>query len=65
MSDILTLNIGIAGCGTMGLPMLQVLLKNNINAYGYDIKHKKLFTTIKNNFIKSKLDELILNLSIN
>ena len=54
MSDILKLNIGIAGCGTMGLPMLEVLLKNNINSYGYDIKHKKLFPTIKNNFIKSK-----------
>ena len=28
MNEILKLNIGIAGCGTMGLPMLEVLLKN-------------------------------------
>ena len=38
----------------MGLPMLEVLLKNNINAYGYDIKPEALFPTVNNNFIKSK-----------
>jgi len=54
MSNILSLSVGVAGCGTMGLPMLEVLLKNNINAYGYDIKHEKFFPTVKNNFIKSK-----------
>ena len=32
MNEILKLNIGIAGCGTMGLPMLEVLLKNKIKA---------------------------------
>ena len=37
MSKIINSTIGIAGCGTMGLPMLEVLLKNNINAFGYDI----------------------------
>ena len=31
MNDILNSSIGVAGCGTMGLPMLEVLLKNNIN----------------------------------
>ncbi|MDB2478747.1 NAD(P)-binding domain-containing protein [Alphaproteobacteria bacterium] len=54
MSNILSFSVGVAGCGTMGLPMLEVLLKNNINAYGYDIKHEKFFPTVKNNFIKSK-----------
>ena len=54
MTNILSLSVGVAGCGTMGLPMLEVLLKNNINAYGYDIKPKALFPTVKNNFIKSK-----------
>ena len=54
MSNILSLSIGVAGCGTMGLPMLEVLLKNNINAYGYDIKSEALFPTVNNNFIKSK-----------
>ena len=34
MNDIIKLNIGIAGCGTMGLPMLEVLLKNKIKAIG-------------------------------
>ena len=29
MSKIVNSTIGIAGCGTMGLPMLEVLLKNN------------------------------------
>ena len=54
MSNILSLGVGVAGCGTMGLPMLEVLLKNNINAYGYDIKPEALFPTVKNKFIKSK-----------
>ena len=54
MSNILSLGVGVAGCGTMGLPMLEVLLKNNINAYGYDIKPEALFPTVNNNFIKSK-----------
>lgn len=26
MNDILNSSIGVAGCGTMGLPMLEVLL---------------------------------------
>ena len=56
MSKILNSTIGIAGCGTMGLPMLEVLLKNNINAFGYDIIFKESFSSLKNNFISSKKD---------
>ena len=54
MSNVLSLDIGIAGCGTMGLPMLEVLLKNKIKACGYDIRTKEFFPTIQNNFISSK-----------
>ena len=56
MSKILNSTIGIAGCGTMGLPMLEVLLKNNINAFGYDIISKESFSSLKKNFISSKKD---------
>lgn len=50
MSKILNSTIGIAGCGTMGLPMLEVLLKNNINAFGYDIIFKESFSSLKKKF---------------
>ena len=56
MNEILKLNIGIAGCGTMGLPMLEVLLKNRIRAFGYDIRSKDNFPTLKNKFISSKTE---------
>ena len=56
MSKILNSTIGIAGCGTMGLPMLEVLLKNNINAFGYDILSKENFSSLENKFISSKND---------
>ena len=56
MSKIVNSTIGIAGCGTMGLPMLEVLLKNNINAFGYDILSKENFSSLENNFISSKKD---------
>tara|TARA_Y100001968_G_C19352128_1_gene715201 strand:- start:81 stop:932 length:852 start_codon:yes stop_codon:yes gene_type:complete len=56
MKDILKLNIGIAGCGTMGLPMLEVLLKNKLNAIGYDIRSKNSFPTLKDKFISSKTE---------
>ena len=56
MSKILNSTIGIAGCGTMGLPMLEVLLKNNINAFGYDILSKENYSSLENNFISSKKD---------
>ena len=56
MSKILSSTIGIAGIGTMGLPMLEVLLKNNISAFGYDILSKENFSSLENNFISSKKD---------
>ena len=56
MNEILKLNIGIAGCGTMGLPMLEVLLKNKLNAIGYDIRSKNSFPTLKDKFISSKTE---------
>ena len=36
MNDILNSSIGVAGCGTMGLPMLEVLLKNKITGKEYN-----------------------------
>ena len=56
MSEILNSTIGIAGCGTMGLPMLEVLLKNNIKAFGYDVLAKENFLDLEDNFISSKRD---------
>ena len=56
MNDILNSSIGVAGCGTMGLPMLEVLLKNNINAFGYDVLSHKNFLGLEDNFISSKKD---------
>ena len=55
MKNILKRKIGIAGCGTMGLPMLKVLLKKQISATGYDIKPKENFKSVKNNFVESKV----------
>ena len=56
MNDILNSSIGVAGCGTMGLPMLEVLLKNNINAFGYDVLSYENFLGLEDNFISSKKD---------
>ena len=52
--NILNLQIGIAGCGEMGLPMLQVLLKNKICAFGYDIRKSSEFSELTDSFIESK-----------
>ena len=41
MKNILQMNIGIAGCGTMGLPMLEVLITNKVKAIGYDVRPKE------------------------
>ena len=41
VKDILKENIGVAGCGNMGLPMLRSILSKNIHAQGYDIENKK------------------------
>ena len=55
-SNILNQTIGIAGCGEMGYPMLKMLLQNNINATGHDIKESKNFTDFGENYIPSKID---------
>ena len=54
MKNILKMNIGIAGCGTMGLPMLEVLLKNKVKAIGYDVRPREDFLSLKENFVSSK-----------
>ena len=55
-SNILNQKIGIAGCGDMGYPMLKVLLQNNINATGHDIKASETFKDFGNKYISSKID---------
>ena len=55
-TNILNQNIGIAGCGEMGYPMLKKLLQNNVQATGYDIKSKNNFVEFGDNFISSKSD---------
>ncbi len=54
MRKILEKKIGIIGCGTMGLPMLEILKKNNVDISGHDIKNKKNFIKIDNHFIEDK-----------
>ena len=54
MKNILKMNIGIAGCGTMGLPMLEVLLKKKVKAIGYDVRPQEDFLNLKENFVSSK-----------
>ena len=39
--NIIKEKIGLAGCGNMGLPMLNAMLSKNIDAKGYDIEKKK------------------------
>ena len=48
--DILREKIGLAGCGNMGLPMLNSLVKKNIDAQGYDIENKKSLSALGGNF---------------
>lgn len=38
-----TNTIGIAGCGTMGLPMAQALLAGGFDVYGFDVRPSKEF----------------------
>ena len=52
VKDILKENIGVAGCGNMGLPMLHSILSKNINAQGYDVENKK--SLLGKNFVFSK-----------
>ena len=58
MSNILSLSVGVAGCGTMGLPMLEVLIKN-INAYGYDIKPELISLQLKISSLNLKKNFLL------
>ena len=55
-SNILNQKIGIAGCGEMGYPMLKMLLQNNINATGHDIKASENFKDFGEKYIPSKSD---------
>ena len=60
-SNILNQNIGIAGCGEMGYPMLKMLLQNNINATGHDIKASENFRDFGEKYIPSKSDFFLKN----
>ena len=60
-SNILNQNIGIAGCGEMGYPMLKMLLQNNINATGHDIKASENFKDFGEKYIPSKSDFFLKN----
>ncbi len=52
--DILKEKIGLAGCGNMGLPMLNSMLSKNIDAKGYDIERKTSLLDLGKDFLKSK-----------
>ena len=60
-SNILNQNIGIAGCGEMGYPMLKMLLQNNINATGHDIKASENFKDFGEKYIPSRSDFFLKN----
>ena len=60
-SNILNQNIGIAGCGEMGYPMLKMLLQNDINATGHDIKASKNFKNFGDKYVPSKSDFFLKN----
>ena len=52
--DILKEKIGLAGCGNMGLPMLQSILSKNIDARGYDVERKTSLLDLGKDFVTSK-----------
>ena len=52
--NILKEKIGLAGCGNMGLPMLNSMLSKNIDAKGYDIEKKKSLLGLGKDFVSSK-----------
>ena len=52
--NIFSLRIGVVGCGEMGFPMLEALLRNNISAVGHDIRKSSQFLKIGRSFIKNK-----------
>ena len=53
-TNILKEKIGLAGCGNMGLPMLNAMLSKNIDAKGYDIEKKKSLLSLGKDFVSSK-----------
>jgi len=61
VSNILNQSIGIAGCGEMGFPMLKVLLQNDINATGHDVKASENFKDFGNKFVPSKSEFFLKN----
>ena len=52
--DILKEKIGLAGCGNMGLPMLNSMLSKKIDAKGYDIERKTSLIDLGKDFLISK-----------
>ena len=52
--SILKEKIGLAGCGNMGLPMLNAMLSKNIDAKGYDIERKTSLLSLGKDFVSSK-----------
>ena len=52
--NILKEKIGLAGCGNMGLPMLNAMLSKNIDAKGYDIERKTSLLGLGKDFVTSK-----------
>jgi len=54
MTNILSQKIGIAGCGSMGFPMLQALIRKNLEVTGYDVKAKSCFELLGNKFVEDK-----------
>ena len=52
--NILKEKIGLAGCGNMGLPMLNSMLSKNIDAKGNDIERKTSLLDLGKDFLTSK-----------
>ena len=52
--NILKEKIGLAGCGNMGLPMLNSMVVKNIDVKGYDIESKKFLSALGSNFERCK-----------
>ena len=52
--DILKEKVGLAGCGNMGLPMLNSMLSKNIDAKGYDVESKTSLLGLGKDFVSSK-----------
>ena len=53
--NILKEKIGLAGCGNMGLPMLNAMLSKNIDAKGYDIERKTSLLSLGMGYLSSRI----------